>query len=1055
MRAFAEFIVRWRYLVLAASLLVTVLLGLQLRHLNVIVDADELLPKEHPFVQVTERVETLFGNRFTVVIGVTVKEGDVYTPATLGKVIAITEALAATPGITPGNLQSLAATRAKDLAGSSEGLQVSRLLDHEPADVAAAQAIAQRLKANPVYRDILVSKDGRTAAIYAEFKKDPEGFEQVMRKVEAAIAPARDDSVTIAVAGQPVFLAAVETYSKRMGILLPLAVVLIGLIHLEAFRTIQGLVLPLLTAILAVVWALGLMTLAGIHLDPFNNVTPILILAVAAGHAVQVLKRYYEEYRLLRRDGELDPAEANRRAVVNSIVYVGPVMLAAGSIAALSFMSLAVFPIQTIRNFGIFAGLGIFSVALVELTFTPALRAILPPPSDKETNAEKRETQWDRLARFLADQVAEKKGRRRIFLIWGAICVIFVGGASLLRVDNSVRGFLSESQPARKDDHALNAAMAGSNTFYVLVEGASADAIKDPAVLKGIEATQAFLAKEPEIGRSVSIVDFLKQINQATNNGDPAAYSLPTDRDTISQYLLLYSISGEPGDFDGVVDYTYSNALIQTFVKTDSSAYVASLNERILPVIQANFPPGVKVRLGGSITTPTAMNEVMVSGKMQNIAQITLVVFVVGSLLFRSAQLGALILVPLAATTLAVFGIMGLTGIPLQIVTATVCALAIGIGADYAIYFTYRLREELERQPTEREAITAAFASSGKAIMFVATAVAGGYSLLMLSIGFNVHFWLGLLVASAMIVASASTLTLFAALMVALRPRVVYARAVQAAPSQTLAKVAGLALVLLCGAAVMAPRPALAQAAGADASALMASSIKATKVFKSTATARFILTNKAGQQRIRETSTLSELKPDRQNNRRLIRFNSPADIRGTAVLTIENAGADDDIWVYLPALKKVRRLTAANKRDAFIGTDFSYGDILGHPAEDWTHKILRTETVDGGATQVVQSTPRDKTVAANSGYNRRITWIRTSDAVPVKAEYYDLQDKLLKVYVGSSIKLVDSANRRFQPMRQQMTNVQTGHRTVIEYSTFNTSAAIPPEKFTTRGLEQP
>ena len=143
MRAFAEFIVRWRYLVLAASLLVTVLLGLQLRHLNVIVDADELLPKEHPFVQVTERVETLFGNRFTVVIGVTVKDGDVYTPATLGKVIAITEALAATPGITPGNLQSLAATRAKDLAGSSEGLQVSRLLDHEPADVAAAQAIAQ------------------------------------------------------------------------------------------------------------------------------------------------------------------------------------------------------------------------------------------------------------------------------------------------------------------------------------------------------------------------------------------------------------------------------------------------------------------------------------------------------------------------------------------------------------------------------------------------------------------------------------------------------------------------------------------------------------------------------------------------------------------------------------------------------------------------------------------------------------------------------------------------------------------------------------------------
>src|SRR4051812_5311204 len=120
MRRFAEFIVRRRYAVLALSIAVTVALGLQLRNLNVIVDADELLPKGHPFVQVTERVEALFGNRFTVVVGITAKDGDVYTPQILDKVIKVTEALAATPGVTPGNLQSLAARRAKDIAGTPE-----------------------------------------------------------------------------------------------------------------------------------------------------------------------------------------------------------------------------------------------------------------------------------------------------------------------------------------------------------------------------------------------------------------------------------------------------------------------------------------------------------------------------------------------------------------------------------------------------------------------------------------------------------------------------------------------------------------------------------------------------------------------------------------------------------------------------------------------------------------------------------------------------------------------------------------------------------------------
>lgn len=1054
MLGFGEFVVKWRRVVLAATLLVTVLLGLQLGHLKVIVDADELLPKDHPFVQVTEQVEALFGNRYTVVIGITPRTGDVFTPQVLGKVVTLTEALAQTPGVIPGNLKSLAAPRSKDIAGTSEGLSVSRLLDAVPPDNAAARAVAARLAANPVYSNILVGKDGRTAAIYVEVKKDATGFGHAMKAIDAAIAPIRDDSVTVAVAGQPVFLAALETFSKRMAFLLPLAIVLIGLVHFEAFRTVQGLVLPLVTAILAMVWALGIMTLAGVHLDPFNNVTPILILAVAAGHAVQVLKRYYEEYRRLRRGaaGDADLHELSRQAVALSIARVGPVMMAAGSIAALSFMSLGVFHIQSIRSFGIFAGIGIFCIILIELTFTPALRAMLTPPKIEETNAEKQDTFWDRLARGAGGLVADPAGRRRIFIGWAIAIVICLAGASLVRVDNSLRGFLTASQPERQADAALNRALAGSNTFYVLIEGGSDDAIKDPAVLRGIDATQAFLAKEPNIGRSVSIVDMLKQINQAMNGGDPKAYAVPASRDLVSQYLLLYSMSGEPGDFDGLVDYPYRNAIIQAFVKTDSSAYVADLNARILPVIEANFPQDVKVRLGGSITTPTAMSEVMVSGKLMNIAQICLVVFVITALLFRSLQLGALVLVPLLATVIANFGLMGLLGIPLQIATATVSALAIGIGADYAIYLTYRLREELRQHTSEREAIVAAFGSAGKAVIFVATAVAAGYSVLMLSIGFNIHFWLGLMVGLAMVVAALSTLTLFAALMVMLRPKVIFASEAPAAAAEAVpARIAAsLLMVAAFAGTLIASPPALAE----DAAAMMASSVTATKMLQSTASGRFVLTNKSGQQRVRETASLSALKADGHNNRRVIRFTAPPDINGTAVLTLENSTADDDIWVYLPALKKVRRLTASNKKDAFVGTDFSYGDILGHPPELWTHKLLRREKLDGVATVVIESLPLDAQVAADTGYGRRMSWLRADDMVPVKVEFYDRQGFLLKNYTASDIRLVDKANRRFQPMRQVMSNVRTGHSTLIEYAAFDTQKPIPEDQFSPRSLER-
>ena len=1045
MTRFANLVVGHRKLVLLASLLLTLLLGLQLRHLNVIVDADELLPRDHPFVEVTEQVQNLFGNRYTVVIGITPKTGDVWQPSVLGKVLAITDRLAATPGVTRANLQSLAAPRAKDIAGNQDGLLVSRLLDHVPANLAEARAVRTRLLANPAYRDVLVGRDERTAAIFVEFAKDPKGFGHVMSQVEAAIEPSRSPDVSIAVAGQPVFLAKLEIFSKRMAWLLPVAILLIGLVHFEAFRTVQGLILPLVTAVLALVWSLGIMTLFGVHLDPFNNVTPILILAVAAGHAVQMLKRYYEEYDRCRADSTLDPRSANRTAVIRSMVRVGPVMVGACLIAALSFLSLVVFDIQAIRTFGVFCCLGILAIVVVELTFTPALRAMLPPPAPREADAEKALTIWDRFAAILAEQVIDAAHRRTVFIGAGVFALLMAAGATQVRIDNSLRSFFSADLPARLDDRELNAHLAGTNSFYVLIEGASDDAIKDPAVLAAMERTQDWLARQPGVGHTLSLVDMLKQINRGMTGGTQPG-TLPRDADLIAQYLLLYSMSGEPGDFDGLVDYGYRNAIIQAFVKTDSSAFVADLDARIRPVIAENFPATVKVRLGGSITTPTAMNEVMVNGKIKNILQIYAMVFLVSALLFRSLSLAALILLPLVFTTLAVFGVMGIVGVPLQIATATVSALAIGIGADYAIYMTWRLREELRDAADQAQAIRATFASAGKAVMFVATAVGAGYAVLMASAGFNIHIWLGMLTVVSMLVAALSTLTLFVAALLAVRPAVIFGNW----PARLKPALAGAALSVVIS-LLAAPDQAVAQ--NVDATQLMADSLKAGKALRSTAVGRFVLTNKAGQSRVRQTLSVSEIKPDGIHNRRVVRFTGPADIAGTSVLTIENQGSDDDIWVYLPALKKVRRLPASSRKDAFVGTDFSYGDVLGHPVAEWTHRLLRNEVLNGVATRVIESTPRDASVAAATGYGRRLSWLRTADNVLLKTEYLDTAGMLTKVYVAEDVRLVDPTNRRFQAMRQVMRNLTTGHSTTIEYSSFRTDQPVQASQFQPRSLE--
>src|SRR5207253_1126958 len=144
----------------------------------------------------------------------------------------------------------------------------------------------------------------------------------------------------------------------------------------------------------------------------------------------------------------------------------------------------------------------------------------------------------------------------RLIGVTAVLLVILLIGISQLVVDNSIKGSFSEASQVRRDDQALNAGMGGSNTLYILVEGPDSDAIKNPAVLKAMEAVQTHLETHYAlVGKTQSLVDFLRKMNRAMHADDPAYNRLPESRDLVAQYLLLYGMSGEPGDLDTYVDY--------------------------------------------------------------------------------------------------------------------------------------------------------------------------------------------------------------------------------------------------------------------------------------------------------------------------------------------------------------------------------------------------------------------------------------------------------------------------------------------------------------------
>jgi predicted RND superfamily exporter protein/outer membrane lipoprotein-sorting protein len=1047
-RRFFEGVIRYRIAVLAATGLMTLALALQFRNLSVIIDPNNFLPPSHPNVVATNKVERVFGSKYVVVVGLTAATGEAMRPEILAKVRRITAAFSELPGVVKSNVLSLAARKAKSITGTADGLEVRPLMDSVPRSAAEIEALKQAIRSNPTYFNAIVSTDWRTVAVLAEFRDPPRGFGSIMSQVTPIVDRERDATVNIAVGGLPVYLSNLERLAQRMGFLFPLAVLVIGLIHYEAFRTRQAAVLPLVTALLAVVWGLGVMGAFGVPMDVFNATTPILILAVAAGHAVQILKRYYEEFHRLRETG-LAPQDANREAVVAAMVRVAPVTVTAVMAAAIAFLSLLVFEIRAVRTFGVFSAMGILSALVLELTFIPALRSLLPPPKEREQEREQAHTVWDRITTAIADWVTGPRRR----LVWaGAAAVVLVAGFGATRVEvrQQLKRQFSSSLRFVRDDEQLNERLGGTNGVFLLIEGKEPDAIKQPKVLQAMDSIQRLLEADPKVGKTISIADFVRRMNRALNSDDPSKDRVPDSADQISQYLLLYSMSGEPGDFDSYVDNDYRSANIWVLARTSETVWFHQLVDRIKPAAEALLGPGVTVSVGGSVAQESALAEVMVRSKLLNMAQIGAVMFVVASLVFRSVAAGWLVVIPLVLTVLVNFGVMGLTGIPLNIDNSLTAAMVIGIGADYAIYFIFRFREELARTSDETEAVRATLRTAGKATLFVASAVAGGYAVLALSFGFYPHIWMAILIGVAMFVSCFSTLTLLPALLLATRPVFVFRHAQRASAPAAVTIAAFLAL-----AASAAIAPAVrAQAAAPDPVAIMTRNFTVSRVPDSEQGTTITLINRAGQQRVRKLVGWTKLEANGIDNRRLVRYETPADVAGTATLVVEHADGDDDIWIYLPSLRKVRRLVASNKKESFVGTDFSYGDVIGHRVSDWKHTIRGEEVVDGQSCFIIESVPASDAVREASGYTRQKHWIRKDNSVTLRSEYWDRAGEPLKRATYTDVRLVDKARSRWQAMRLEAENHQTGHRTIVQLDKFTANVGVQDQIFTTRSLEK-
>lgn len=208
-----------------------------------------------------------------------------------------------------------------------------------------------------------------------------------------------------------------------------------------------------------------------------------------------------------------------------------------------------------------------------------------------------------------------------------------------------------------------------------------------------------------------------------------------------------------------------------------------------------------------------------------------------------------------------------------------------------------------------------------------------------------------------------------------------------------------------------------------------------------------LLRNKQGEESLRHMRTES-LEVANDGDKSLIVFDRPPDVKGTALLTYSHKQGDDDQWLYLPALARVKRISSSNKSGPFMGSEFAYEDLSSQEVEKYTYRYLREEELDGKMMFVSERYPVD----SGSGYTRQVTWVDTEEYRPYKIEFYDRKESLLKTLVFR--KYEQYLGRFWRAHEMYMENHQTGKSTLLTWEDYQFQVGLGDSDFTRNSLKR-
>jgi hydrophobe/amphiphile efflux-3 (HAE3) family protein len=753
-------IVRFPWLVLAVVAAVTVVLGAGTARLRVDSSVATLLPENDPSAALYEQVTQKFGNDEVDIVGVLAP--DVLSAQTLEKIRTVTTRAAAIAGVA----SVISLTNVRDPI--ADVLNPPLLIPTIPTTAEARDRLRARIKDNPLFAGNLISGDSRGAAVNVFFKDGPRSEEETRRiddALEGILADVQKEG-----GAERFYLTGLSHLKVKglalmrrdLGVLTPASLVLVVVVLFFSFGTRRGVALPLLCVLVGVVWTMGVMGWIGEPISLGTLVLPSLLIVIGSSYATHVVARYYLE---------LEAPTGDEHPVHRALRQAGLPVFISGLATLIGFSALLLNSIQAVRALGLYAVIGITFLFILAMTLVPALIVVMP---ERQYRWKVRGDAAGRLGGWLA-AIAQFDIRNRLIIFAVATALVVLSAMALPRIqaDTNFLAYFPRESPIRFAHTAISSRVAGALPFYVVVGTGQPQSMVDMRSLRDMRELQRYLESLPGVSRTVAFTDYLDLLDRGLRaSGDividdqgnevkPAdVKSFWEDPSRLDEVLTL--VRQNPETFRAVItkDFGQANVLVRT--RFETSTEIQEVVARIHDWAEQH--PGMPAEPTGNIILLNGTTDDVVWGQVKSVTVALAVIFVVMSLLFLSAKVGFITMLPNIVPVMFFFGILGWSNIMLNIGTSVIAAIALGIAVDNTSHYMVRFNRELQATYDERRSLAAALSTVGRPIVYTSVALTLGFLVMRLSDFVPVRDF-GTLSAATMLAALVTNVVLLPALL--------------------------------------------------------------------------------------------------------------------------------------------------------------------------------------------------------------------------------------------------------------------------------------------------